>query len=64
MGKDIVTSFRVDEELWKKARIYAIENGLTMKELIETLLKIELEENRIKQKLKSEVKVHGAKIKG
>jgi antitoxin component of RelBE/YafQ-DinJ toxin-antitoxin module len=63
MRKDIVTSFRVDEELWKRARIYAIENGLTMKGLIETLLKIELEENRIKQKLKSEVKVYGAKSK-
>lgn len=61
MGKDIVTSFRVDEDLWKRARIYAIENGLTMKKLIETLLRMELEERRIEQKLKSEVKVYGTK---
>ena len=52
MGKDIVTSFRVDEELWKKARIYAIKNGMTMKKLLETLLRMELNENRIKEKLK------------
>ena len=51
MAKDVVTSFRVDAELWKKARIYAIENGLTMKKLIETLLRTELKENRIKEKL-------------
>ena len=52
MGKDIVTSFRVDEQLWKKARIYAIENGLTMKKLLEMLLRIELKENKIKEKMK------------
>lgn len=52
MGKDVVTSFRVDEELWKKARIYAIKNGMTMKKLLETLLRMELNENRIKEKLK------------
>jgi antitoxin component of RelBE/YafQ-DinJ toxin-antitoxin module len=51
MNKDVVTSFRVDAELWKQARIYAIENGLTMKQLIENLLRIELKENRIKEKL-------------
>lgn len=39
---EIVTSFRVNEELWKNAKIYAIENGLSMKELIENLLKKEL----------------------
>ena len=52
MGKDIVTSFRVDEQLWRKARIYAIENGLTMKKLLEALLRMELKENRIKEKLR------------
>jgi len=51
MNKDVVTSFRVDAELWKHARIYAIENGLTMKQLIENLLRLELKENRIKAKL-------------
>ncbi|MEM2197267.1 MAG: hypothetical protein QW290_09330 [Sulfolobales archaeon] len=47
MGRSILTSFRVDEDLWRKARIYAIENGLTMKELVEALLKMELEEKRL-----------------
>ncbi|MDH5635494.1 MAG: hypothetical protein OEY47_02380 [Candidatus Bathyarchaeota archaeon] len=31
---------------WKKVRIYAIENGINMKALIETLLKMELGEKR------------------
>ncbi len=51
MGEDVVTSLRVNEELWKKARIYAIENGLTMKKLLETLLEMELKEQRIKKML-------------
>jgi len=45
----VVTSFRVSEDLWTKAKIYAIENKMTMKGLIETLLKIELKEKRIKE---------------
>jgi hypothetical protein len=49
MGKDVVTSFRVDEELWRKSRVYAIENKITMKELIETLLRMELKEKRVKE---------------
>jgi len=52
MAKDVVTSFRVDAQLWKNARIYAIENNLTMKKLIETLLRTELKENRIKEKIR------------
>jgi len=39
---EMVTSIRVDEDLWKEAKIYAIKNGMTMKDLIETLLKKEL----------------------
>jgi hypothetical protein len=50
MKKDIVISIRIDREVWRKARIYAIENDKTMKELIETLLKKELKEKRIRQK--------------
>jgi len=49
MTRDVITSFRVDAELWKKARIYAIENEMTMKKLIETLLKMELKEKRIRE---------------
>ena len=54
MAKDMVTSFRVDEELWHKVRVYAVENRMTIKELIENLLRMELEENRVKKKLEAE----------
>lgn len=46
-----MTSFRVDEELWHKARVYAVENKMTVKELIENLLRLELKENMVKEKL-------------
>ena len=49
----MVTSFRVDEELWHKARVYAVENKMTIKELIENLLRMELKENMIKKKLEA-----------
>ena len=54
MAKDVVTSFRVDEELLHKARVYAVENKMTIKELIENLLRIELKENMVKKKLSKE----------
>jgi len=54
MANDIVTSFRVDGDLWHKARVYAVENKMTMKELIENLLRIELKENTVKRKLVKE----------
>lgn len=53
-GNEVVTSFRVNEELWHKARVYAVENKMTMKELIENLLKTELKENTIKKKFAGE----------
>ena len=42
MGKEIVTSIRIDKDLWKKAKILAIEEGTTLKELLERLLKEEI----------------------
>jgi len=39
----IVTSIRVDDELWKRARIHAIENGETMTDMVERLLKREVQ---------------------
>jgi predicted transcriptional regulator len=39
----MVTSIRVDDELWKKARIHAIEKGETMTDMMERLLKREIE---------------------
>lgn len=46
MGKDVVTSFRVDGDLWKEAKIYAIKKEITIKELIENLLRRELGMNK------------------
>jgi len=53
--KDIVTSFRVDEELWREARAYAVRHGITVKQLLEFLLRKELKENRILKELGKEV---------
>ena len=54
MGKDMVTSFRVNEELWKRTRVYAIENDLTVKKLMESLLKMELKEKKLAKEMKKE----------
>jgi predicted DNA-binding ribbon-helix-helix protein len=43
MPKQVVTSIRVDETLWKEAKIYAIKKGITLAELLNELLKQELE---------------------
>ncbi len=45
MGKDTPTSIWIDEDIWKEAKKYAIDKGVTMKQLIESLLKKELESN-------------------
>ncbi|MGQ9468495.1 MAG: hypothetical protein ACUVTD_01500 [Nitrososphaerales archaeon] len=50
----MVTSFRVDKELWREARAYAVRHGITVKQLIEFLLKKELKENRILKEAKRE----------
>lgn len=39
----VITSLRVDDELWKKAKIHAIEKNETMTDMLERLLKEELE---------------------
>jgi antitoxin component of RelBE/YafQ-DinJ toxin-antitoxin module len=46
-GKEVVTSFRVDEDLWRQTRSYAVLHGITVKQLIEFLLKKELKENNM-----------------
>lgn len=38
----VVTSIRVDDGLWKEAKIYAIRKEITLTELIEKLLREEL----------------------
>jgi len=37
-----ITSIRIDEELWKKAKILAIERGIVLKNLVEQLLTNEI----------------------
>jgi len=46
MAKQATTSIRVNEELWKQAKIHAIENGETLTGLLERLLKQELERRK------------------
>jgi hypothetical protein len=46
MTQQIVTSIRVDDALWRAARIYAISKGITLTELIEKLLRDELANNK------------------
>ncbi len=36
------TSIRVDKEVWKEAKHYAIEKGITLTELVENALKREM----------------------
>jgi len=43
MSKQALTSIRVNEELWKRAKIYAIEHDETLSALVERLLKEEIE---------------------
>ncbi|MHA1289019.1 MAG: hypothetical protein ACTSPB_16645 [Candidatus Thorarchaeota archaeon] len=42
-----MTSLMVDEELWKRAKMYAIENNMSLREFIETIVRRELEERRL-----------------
>ena len=48
MSKQIVTSIRVDGDLWKEAKKFAIDTDISLAELIEKLLKEELEKRRRK----------------
>lgn len=38
MGKKIVTSIKIDEDVWKKAKISAIECDLQLSEILEKAL--------------------------
>lgn len=42
MGDLIVTSIKIDEEVWKKAKIEAINRGITTAEFLTECLKNEL----------------------
>lgn len=43
-----VTSIRIDEELWKQCKHFAIDSGLTLSELVEKALKKELSKKPLK----------------
>ncbi|MCV0398365.1 MAG: hypothetical protein K5785_00055 [Nitrosarchaeum sp.] len=45
MGELIVTSIKIDEELWKQAKIEAIKRGITAAEFLNNAIKNELEIN-------------------
>lgn len=49
MARDIVTSLRIDKELWKEARKYAIDNEISVRELIESLLREKLNKQGAKK---------------
>ena len=42
MGTQIVTSIKIDDELWKKAKIEAIKRGITTAEFLNIALQNEL----------------------
>jgi len=46
----VITSVRVDDALWKKAKIHAIEKDETVSDMLERLLKQELERKEKKGK--------------
>lgn len=47
----MVTSIKVDDELWREAKIYCIQKGITLGELLEQLLR---------EKLTKEMKIEAA----
>jgi predicted DNA-binding ribbon-helix-helix protein len=47
-GDKVIASIRVDRELWKEVKKHAIDEGLTLTDLVERLLKEELSKVRRK----------------
>jgi len=46
------TSIDIEDDLLTEVKIYALRNGITLKELVTKLLEIELEEKNFKNKVK------------
>jgi predicted HicB family RNase H-like nuclease len=44
MSEDIITSLRIDKELWKRAKKYAIDHDMSIREFIEKLIREKLDE--------------------
>lgn len=45
MGKKLVTSVKVDEDVWKEAKIESIRRGITLTELLDFAIKQELKKS-------------------
>ena len=45
----MITSIKVDDELWRDAKIYCIQKGMTLGDLLEKLLKEKLKEEMNKE---------------
>lgn len=52
-GKTTVTSMKVDEELWKKAKIQAIQEDITLTKLLNEALEMRLKDAGKLERLKS-----------
>jgi len=50
MGKPTVTSVKVDEDVWKKAKIRAIEEGITLQDLLNEALEDRLSKKESSKK--------------
>lgn len=42
--KQLVTSLRVDPEIWKEAKVQAIKNDMTLTELVEEAIRLWIQE--------------------
>lgn len=48
-GERKVTSVKIDEKLWKEAKHYAIDKGVTVTELVESGLRKEMKESTLEE---------------
>ena len=55
MGKETVTSVKVDEDLWKEAKIAAIKEGITLQRLLNEALEMGLKDAGKMERLKAKV---------
>jgi predicted DNA-binding ribbon-helix-helix protein len=46
VGKQIVTSIKIDEDTWKKAKIEAIRRGMTVAQLLNSALEEALKKSK------------------
>jgi hypothetical protein len=54
--KQIVTSLRVDFDLWKEAKVQAIRNDMTLTELVEEAINLWMKEKIVESKESAKMK--------